>query len=186
MPKATTRTSANFSSGLSIVRLLIVSYFMALAIGLIPGTDFTVLAAPFMPWGVARVLTGAIVFGLSCLVLIGLQRRAAALLLAITLFWASYVTLLSAETLQYLGGFWRDLALIGALILTYSDRENATQNDVVAVLGYLPQNKTDAANAASYRSRLLPAIAMAKVRRGANRTSSKEQFVEDLNHVRAS
>ena len=83
MAKAAARTSTDFSSGHSVVRLLIVSYFMAFAIGLIPGTDVTVLANPFMPLETARILTGSIVFGLACLILVGIQRRAAALLLAI-------------------------------------------------------------------------------------------------------
>jgi len=186
MRKAAARTSTNFKSGQSVVRLLIVSYFMALAIGLIPGTDITVLADPFMPWLSARILTGTIVFTLACLILVGIQRRAAALLLAIVLFWASYIVMLSAEGANILGGFWRDLALIGALILTYADTENATQNDAAAVLSYLPNGAPEGSRSPINLSRFLPSYAVAKVRGATKRKSSKAQFVEDLNHVRAS
>ena len=186
MPKTAARTSTDFSSGHSVVRLLIVSYFMAFAIGLIPGTDVTVLASPFMPWVAARILTGSIVFGLACLILVGIQRRAAALLLAIVLFWASYVVMLSAEGAQSIGGFWRDLALIGALILTYADTENATQNDAAAVLGILPRGAAEESKPSGGSKGFLSPFSVVKVGRAAKRNSSKEQFVEDLNHVRAS
>ena len=186
MAKASVRTSTDFSSGHSVVRLLIVSYFMAFAIGLIPGTDVTVLANPFMPMGAARMLTGSIVFGLACLILLGIHRRAAALLLAIVLFWASYVVLLSAEGAQSIGGFWRDLALIGALILTYADTENATQNDAAAVLSYLPRGVTGDQKPTGNPKSILSTFAVVNVGRATKRNSSKEQFVEDLNHVRAS
>ncbi len=159
---------------------------MAFAIGLIPGTDVTVLANPFMPLETARILTGSIVFGLACLILVGIQRRAAALLLAIVLFWASYVVLLSAQGAQSIGGFWRDLALIGALILTYADTENAKQNDAAAVLSILPRGLTENSNGSGKTKSVLSSFAMMKVGRATKRNSSKEQFVEDLNHVRAS
>jgi len=186
MPKDATLTSSGLVSGHSVVRLLIVSYFMALAIGLIPGTDIAILADPFMPWIAARVLTGAAVFVLASLILFGIQRRAAALLLAVVIFWASYVTMLSAEGAQVLGGFWRDLALIGALILTYADTEHATQNDAAAVLQNLPRGTTDIDQPFDNPSRLSPSVAVAKVRRTSENGSSKAKYVEDLNHVRAS
>ncbi|MGI9389250.1 MAG: hypothetical protein ACR2O1_04255 [Boseongicola sp.] len=186
MPKAAARTSTKFSSGHSLVRLLIVSYFMAFAIGLIPGTDVTVLADPFMSPVAARVLTGTTVFILASLILVGFQRRAAALLLAIVLFWASYVTMLSANGAQNIGGFWRDLALIGALILTYADTENETQNDAAAVFNYLPQNGPENGKPSKNSRSLLESVTFADVGRKTERVTSKDQFIEDLNHVRAS
>jgi uncharacterized membrane protein YphA (DoxX/SURF4 family) len=186
MRKAAARSTTNFKSGHSVLRLLIVSYFMTLAIGLIPGTDITVLADPFMPWISARILTGTIVFTLASLILVGIQRRAAALLLAIVLFWASYIVMLSAEGAHNIAGFWRDLALIGALILTYADTENATQNDAAAVLSYLPNGTSEGGRTPISASRLLQSYAVSKVRGATKRKSSKAQFVEDLNHVRAS
>ena len=185
MRKAAARSSTKFQSGNSVVRLLIVSYFMALAIGLIPGTDVTVLAEPFMPWLSARILTGTIVFTLACLILVGIQRRAAALLLAIVLFWASYIVMLSAEGAHIVAGFWRDLALIGALILTYADTEDATQNDAAAVLSYLPVGATEGGRSSNGPNRFSPSFAVSKVRRASKRNSIKAQFVEDLNHGRA-
>ncbi|MDJ1015647.1 MAG: hypothetical protein QNJ35_03965 [Paracoccaceae bacterium] len=122
MRKAAARRNFELLTGHAVVRLLIVSYFMALSLGVISGTDVSVLAGPFLPDLPARVLTSGAVFGLAAMILLGVHRRAAALLLAIAMFWASYLTMLSAPV-DELGAFWRDLALIGALILTYADAE---------------------------------------------------------------
>jgi hypothetical protein len=42
--------------------------------------------------------------------------------MAILTFYASYLTMLSLGVAEELGAFWRDLALIAALLLTYSER----------------------------------------------------------------
>ncbi len=107
-------------SGHTVVRILIVSYFIALALHVIPGTDISALLKPFLPPVWATLLTSAGVIVFSTMIITGFQRRAAALLLALATFWASYMAMLNAPVHE-LGAFWRDLALIGALILTYAD-----------------------------------------------------------------
>ena len=59
------------------------------------------------------------------MVLIGVGRRVAALLLSLLLFWASYLTMYMGNDL---GAFWRDLALIGGLLLTV-DLKNTARDD---------------------------------------------------------
>ncbi|MXQ07196.1 hypothetical protein GQ651_04995 [Alphaproteobacteria bacterium GH1-50] len=125
MTPRTTRDARTLLSGHSTVRLLIVSWFVALALHLIPGTDMSALLDPFLPSAAAEMLTSAVILTLSAMIVIGLQRRAAALLLALLTFWASYIGMISAPV-HALGAFWRDLALIGALVMTYADRAPAT------------------------------------------------------------
>lgn len=132
---ASLRNSEIFS-GHSAIRLLIVSYFMALALGLIKGADLSVLAAPFLPAMFAKIVSGLGVLGLSAMILFGYHRRLAALLLAIILFWCSYLTSVSPAGLEDIGSFWRDLALIGALLLTYADAEG---DKLAPAYGTLPQ-----------------------------------------------
>ena len=105
-----------------LIRLLIVSYFVALSVGLIQGTDMSMLTASFLPAGIAKVVASVGVISLSSMILFGYHRRAAALLLALCLFWCSYLGSLGHIGHTDVGAFWRDLALIGALLLTYSDR----------------------------------------------------------------
>ena len=98
-----------------VTRILIVSYFVALAIGLVEGADLTRLVTPFLDEIPARHVSRLIVLTLCALVVFGLYRRAAALVLAIILFWTSYISLFSHGEV---GGFWRDLALIGGLLMS--------------------------------------------------------------------
>ena len=98
-----------------VTRILILSYFTALALGLINGAELTRLAAPFLPEDIAFYVMGALVLCLTGLVLIGILRRPAALVLSLVLYWASYMTMYATGDIA---GFWRDLALIGGLLIS--------------------------------------------------------------------
>ena len=170
--------------GHSVVRLLIVSYFLALAFGIIEGTDMSVLASAVLPSAIATVTMSAMVIVLSMLILIGWHRRAAALVLALAVFWASYLTMMAAPD-QNLGGFWRDLALIGALVMTYADGSQGS-----AQATRMPDDE----QSTRPPSRIAQAIAGTRsvISRPTARTKSKgnsekaELYRKDLDIVRAS
>ncbi|QMU57585.1 MAG: hypothetical protein GKR98_04830 [Boseongicola sp.] len=176
-------------SGHSLVRLLIVSYFMALSVGFIAGTDVSVLAAPIFPAPFDHILTSAIVFSLALMILIGRQRRLAALVLAVMLFWASYVIMLSNSLAHDLDAFWRDLALIGALILTYSGNETinetSSETDDAAMFQHLASasETTDLDGLQSSHNEGFEPVANQTT---ARRKSIKNQFREDFDMVRIS
>lgn len=111
-----TYTSLN-QSGQNLVRVIIASYFLAVPLGLISGTTPAPLMAPFLPEPHAEIAGGIFMFVGAYLVLTGAWLRASALLLATTLFWSSYIENAGTGNID---GFWRDIALIGALILTYT------------------------------------------------------------------
>ena len=179
MPTAPSRHTSHLTSH-TVVRLLISSYFMALGLGIIPGTDVGRLARPFLPDVAAGIASGAVVSGLALCILVGFHRRAAALLLAIVIFWASYLSMLFVEDSTGIAGFWRDLALIGALILTYADTAHAGQNDALTVISHIPKaakvRREGKAHAAALEGGEVP------------RTPSQGRLLyrEDLDIVRAS
>ncbi|MGJ8583139.1 MAG: hypothetical protein ACSHXD_03520 [Marinosulfonomonas sp.] len=107
-------------SAQNLVRILISSYFIAVSLGLIPGTDGSILAQQVLPDPAASYVGNTVVFGLAYLVMMGLWLRPAALLLALTMFWSSYIANFGPEGPLAVGEFWRDLALIGALFMTYA------------------------------------------------------------------
>ena len=107
-------------SAQNLVRILISSYFIAVSLGLISGTDGSILAQQVLPDPAASFVGNAIVFGLAYLVMMGIWLRPAALLLALTMFWSSYIANFGPEGPLAVGEFWRDLALIGALFMTYA------------------------------------------------------------------
>lgn len=103
----------------SVARVLIASYFVARVLGL------SVAAAgdemvPFrdLPGEHSAQLAEGVLLVLSLALLFGVQVRLAALMLAMHLFWTSFLmNYLIGET-PTLDAFWRDLALVGALALT--------------------------------------------------------------------
>lgn len=116
----------------SVMRLLLLSYFVAVALNLIGGTELAGLFRPLMPTAVAGPLTLALVLGLSAMVLSGVGRRVGALLLSLVVFFASYIALYEGADIA---AFWRDLALVGGLLLTADiarteDDEQADPHDI--------------------------------------------------------
>ena len=178
MSKLESLWASSAFNGHSAIRLLIVSYFVALALGLIQGTDLAVLAAPFMPPLVAKIVSGLGVLGLSAMILFGCHRRMAALLLAIVLFWCSYLASVSPAGIEDIGSFWRDLALIGALLLTYADAEGDT---LAPANGTLPQG----GSIATARETGGNGTSDEHVTSTETRTSPKALFRQDFDIVRA-
>ncbi|RFU14540.1 DoxX family protein [Rhodobacteraceae bacterium W635] len=110
----------------NLLRIVIASYFLAVALNLIPGTSLTVLVAQVLPVHIAEPLSAMIVFALAFMVMIGLFMRPAALVLGLMTFFASYLHMIELGVQDELGSFWHDLVLIAALMLTYL--ENAPRD----------------------------------------------------------
>ena len=110
----------------NLLRIVIASYFLAVGLNLIPGTNLTILAEQVLPAHVAAPLSAMIVFALAFLVMIGLYMRPAALVLGLMTLFASYLQMIELGVADELGTFWRDLVLIAALMLTYA--ENAPRD----------------------------------------------------------
>lgn len=102
-----------------MVRFLVASYFIAIATGLARFDSGRALVADIVPGGYAPLLFSAFVFTTAYLILLGRQLRSAALLLAVFVFCSSIVANLGPGKLIDLDAFWRDIALVGALLLTY-------------------------------------------------------------------
>ncbi|MBF9033837.1 hypothetical protein HKCCE2091_06260 [Rhodobacterales bacterium HKCCE2091] len=109
------------------LRILVASYFLAVALRIIPGTDFAILGRMIADPMVANVMTAILVFSLAFMVMIGSHTRLAALLLGLMTVFAAYLTVMSLGPEAGLGAFWRDLALAAALMLTYTVPQQAAR-----------------------------------------------------------
>ncbi len=117
---AAKKTNENLSqTGQNLIRILIASYFIAVSVGMISGTDATPLAATFLPPVQAQFVGSATIFILGYMVMTGIWLRPAALILGLIMFWSSYIANFGASSTAVIGDFWRDLTLVGALMLTY-------------------------------------------------------------------
>ncbi len=110
----------------NLLRILIASYFLAVGLNLIPGTDLSLLTKQLLPEHVAVPLAAMLVFALAFMVMIGMFMRPAALVLGLLTFFASYLRMIELGVEDELGTFWRDLVLVAALMLTYA--ENAPRD----------------------------------------------------------
>lgn len=98
-----------------IMRLLVLSYFIAGSLGWLGSTALMQFMIPVLPAEAAIRLMQGLILGLSLLILLGVGRKHAALTLALIVFFSSYTALYAGGDI---GAFWRDLALIGALLMT--------------------------------------------------------------------
>jgi len=102
-------------------RVLISSYFVASSVGLIidpssMGQFLSVSAVPdYLLWPNAGFQLIA-----ALAIMVGFQTRMASALLALYLFWSSFILHYTPGDPIAIGAFWRDLAMIGGLLLLFS------------------------------------------------------------------
>ncbi len=102
-------------------RMLIASYFMAKAIGLIidPTGMEQFLSVSAVP-DYLKLPNAGFELVAAIAILVGFQTRTAAALLALYLFWSSFILNYRPGDPYLIGAFWRDLAMIGGLLLLVS------------------------------------------------------------------
>ncbi len=101
---------------LSVVRILIASYFLAMATGLIFEPASRTFLDPVLAWPHAQIVTTTYLFVMAFSIMVGVAVRPAALMLAVYIFWSGF-THYDFGDHQTLGEFWRDMALLGGILL---------------------------------------------------------------------
>jgi len=107
-------------TGLNLIRIVIGSYFMAISLGMIHGVDRAALFAPALPAPMAQWAGSALLFGLSLAFMSGLCLRLSALTLGLFVLASSVAEHFLFAQVGTMSFFWRDLALVGAVLLSYS------------------------------------------------------------------
>lgn len=105
----------------AVARVLIASYFMSRAAGLIidPASMNQFLAVSDVP-DYLRWPNAGFEFLAAFAIMIGFQTRTAAALLALYVFWSSFILNYAPGDAYAIGAFWRDLAMIGGLLMLFS------------------------------------------------------------------
>lgn len=107
-------------TGLNLIRIVIGSYFMAISIGLINGLDHTALFTPLLDAPTAQLAGTGVLFTLSLIFMSGVALRMAALTLALFILCSSAAGNFLSYDPQPMSAFWRDMALVCAVLMTYS------------------------------------------------------------------
>ena len=123
-----------------------------MALRLIPGTDFSVLLSLIADPSTAKLLSAVLVFSLAYMVMIGCWLRGAALVLGLLTFFAAFVAYVGPMGSGELGAFWRDIALVAALMLTYSRELKGREAPRPAPP--VPTDTTKVADLAAHRARV--------------------------------
>lgn len=111
------------SAELNAARVLIAFYFLAVAAGLTDGVSLVPVFETFLDPSIASGVSKAVLFTMGFLVLTGVFLRAVALSMAGFLLATYVLAAAKSGNWQPPQTIWRDIALIGALILTYAQRE---------------------------------------------------------------
>lgn len=102
---------------LSVVRILIASYFLATATGLVFDASSRTFFDAVLPGQTAQLVATIYLFVTAFAIMVGKAVRPAALLLAIYIFWSGFVHYEFGADAAALSAFWRDMALLGAILL---------------------------------------------------------------------
>ena len=102
---------------LSTVRILIASYFLATATGLVLEPSNRTLFGSVMLAQHANIAATIYLFVTAFAIMVGKAVRPAALLLAIYIFWSGFLHYDFSDSADALSKFWRDMALLGAILL---------------------------------------------------------------------
>lgn len=107
-------------AGHQAVRLIIASYFIAIAVGVLPSDNARSLVGTILPEAYVAPAVTTFVFATAVLIFLGRQMRIAALLLANYVLWSSLVAYIAPQSTMSLSEFWRDMIVVSALMLTYT------------------------------------------------------------------
>lgn len=108
-------------SGLNLIRIVIGSYFVAVSLDLVSGVNQKALFLPFFPTNVADLIGSTILCVASFTFMLGLSLRQTALALALFVFCSSLIHNFLLLEFEDISAFWRDVALVCAIILNYSN-----------------------------------------------------------------
>lgn len=108
-------------TGLNLIRIVIGSYFVAVSLDLVIGVDQKALFLPVAPGVVADIVGSTLLFLTSVAFMTGFQLRITALVLALFIFCSSLVQNFLLAPVEDVSAFWRDVTLVCAIILNYSN-----------------------------------------------------------------
>lgn len=106
-------------TGLNLIRIVIGSYFMAVSVGLVAGVDPAALLRPVLPATVAEFAGMTLLFALATAYMAGVSLHMVSLALALFVLSSSVATHLVRPGAGTVGFFWRDLALVCTVLLSY-------------------------------------------------------------------
>lgn len=107
-------------TGLNLIRIVIGSYFMAIALGLIEGVAPSALFSAILDFQSADLIGTGLLFVIAVFFMSGLYLRLTSLMLALFILCSSLVENFMNYEVGVVSFFWRDLTLACAVLMSYS------------------------------------------------------------------
>ncbi|WP_299843766.1 hypothetical protein [uncultured Roseovarius sp.] len=107
--------------GLNLIRIVIGSYFVAVSLDMVTGVNQQALFLPFLPANIADLIGSTLLFVASIAFMLGISLRHTALILALFVFCSSLMQNFLLLEFEDISAFWRDVTLVCAIILNYSN-----------------------------------------------------------------
>ena len=123
-------------TGRNLIRIVIGSYFAAVALDFSVGVDPAALFAPMMPYAMADLVGSALLVAAAIGFMLGAGLRISALTLAVFVIASSLAQNFVSFAPGNVSGFWRDLAMVCAVLSAYAHQTDRTE---VALITPRPQ-----------------------------------------------
>lgn len=108
-------------TGQNLIRIIIGSYFIASSLDFVQGVDKTALFSTFLDFKAADMVGSTALLAISVCFMIGANLRVSALMLAMFVFSSSLVQNFIHFEAGNISNFWRDLTMVCAVMLNYSN-----------------------------------------------------------------
>lgn len=110
-----------FVLAMNLIRIALGSYFIGVALDLLPGVNQRALFLPYMTYELADLVGSALLFCISVAFMTGLMTRTYALALAMFVMCSSVVQNFFPYDAAHLAEFWRDITLSAAVLMAYTN-----------------------------------------------------------------
>lgn len=132
-------------TGLNLIRIVIGSYFMAIALGLIEGTEPKAMFIPYLDTETSDLIGTMLLFAITTAFMAGLFLRQSSLMLAIFIFGSSLAENFLTYEHASISNFWRDLTMVCAVLLSYSSlrRREIRKANLIGQRFFLPARRQD-------------------------------------------
>ncbi|QIE44237.1 hypothetical protein G5B38_01095 [Pseudohalocynthiibacter aestuariivivens] len=118
-------------TGRNLIRIVIGSYFAAVALDFSAGVDPAALFAPVMPYAVADLVGSSLLLAAAIGYVLGAGLRLSALSLAVFVISSTLVQNFVSFSPSNISGFWRDLAMVCAVLSAYANQTNRNEIAVI-------------------------------------------------------
>lgn len=166
--------------GINMLRIVIGTFFMAVALELIEGFDPATLFMPIMGPTISKAIGSLILLALAIWFMLGAALRLAALSLALFVLASSFTANFIMAPVENLSAFWYDLTLCCSVLLSYLTLDERRLQRA-SVLSLHARTRKRAAQAHVKQRRMAAETPVTEPKKQSHRPDAKSAVAEEAN-----